>query len=105
MVIDMKPIHPGEVLLEVYIKPSAPGLTVEMLSKTLGVSEQLLTNLINGSQSITPLLARQLSVICRTTAEYWIQLQRTYDKQVAKHKRTRQRHLNGTRTNHPAAAA
>ena len=102
---DSKPIHPGEVLLEVYMKPATPQMTVSMLSQILGVPEQLLTNLIIGRQSITPSLALQLSVVCRTTPEYWLQLQRTYDRQMARTKSVRHRHVNGRRANHPAAAA
>jgi antitoxin HigA-1 len=102
---DSKPIHPGEVLLEVYMKPATPQMTVIMLSQTLGVPEQLLTNLITGRQPITPSLALQLSVLCRTTPEYWLQLQRTYDRQKAKTKSARPRHVNGRRADHPAAAA
>lgn len=100
-----KRIHPGEVLLEVYMKPATPQMTVRMLSEILGVPEQLLTNLIIGRQSITPSLALQLSVVCRTTPEYWLQLQRTYDRQMARTKSARQRHVNGRRANHRAAAA
>ena len=102
---DSKPIHPGEVLLEVYMKPATPQMTVRMLSQILGVPEQLLTNLLTGRQSITPALALQLSVLCRTTPEYWIQLQRTYDRQMAKTKSVRPRQANGRRANHRAAAA
>jgi addiction module HigA family antidote len=104
MAADMKPIHPGEVLLEVYMKTATPPVTTTALSETLSVPEQLLANLIHGSQSITASLATQLSVVCRTTPEYWLQLQKTYDREVAKNKK-RQRHENSTHTDHPAAAA
>lgn len=105
MTAGMKPIHPGEVLLEVYMKPTPPGLTLEMLSEALGVPEQQLKTFINGSRSITMSLARQLSVVCRTTPEYWLQLQKTYDRQMAKYKSGRRNHVKGTRLDHPAAAA
>ena len=105
MSADMKPIHPGEVLLEVYMKPPIPGLTVEMLSQSLRVSEELLTSLINQNRSITPSLARQLSVVCHTTPEYWLKLQRAYNRQIAKHNSARRDHGNGTLIDYPAAAA
>ena len=77
-----KPIHPGEVLFEVYMKPAAPPLTVEMLAKTLRVPVSFVTGLINGRRTITPSMAMRLGVICRTTAEYWLGLQRSYDAQA-----------------------
>jgi plasmid maintenance system antidote protein VapI len=76
-----------------------------MLSQSLRVSEELLTSLINQNRSITPSLARQLSVVCHTTLEYWPKLQRTYDRQIAKHKSARRDHGNGTHLDHSAAAA
>jgi antitoxin HigA-1 len=104
MTNDMKPIHPGEVLLEVYMKPAIPPVTVELLSRTMGVPEQVLSDLIDGHRSITPSLAMQLSVICRTTPDYWLRLQKAYNRQIAKRKGGRQRRLSG-RDGHPAAAA
>ena len=100
----MKPIHPGEVLLEVYMKPPTPGLTEHMLSQALGIPEQILSSFINGSRSITPSLANKLSVVCRTTPAYWLQLQRTYDREIAKHKRAQRRHANDSQSDHSAAA-
>ncbi|HKY71873.1 MAG TPA: HigA family addiction module antitoxin [Nitrospira sp.] len=104
MTTDMKPIHPGEVLLEVYMKPAIPPVTVELLSRTMGVPEQVLADLIEGHRSITPSLAMQLSVICRTTPDYWLQLQKAYNRQTAKRKNRRPRRPSGT-NGHPAAAA
>ena len=101
----MKPIHPGEVLLEVYMKPPNPGLTAEVLSQALEIPDQFLSSFISGSRSITPLLASKLSVVCRTTPEYWLQLQKTYDRQIAKHRGARRDDINGTHKDHPAAAA
>ena len=75
-------IHPGEVLLEVYMKPALPGLTVERLSQALQISPQSITHLINGGIAVTSSLATRLSVVCHTTPDYWLGLQRTYDGQT-----------------------
>ena len=101
----MKPIHPGDVLLEVYMKPPNPGLTEEVLSQTLGIPEQVLSGFISGRRSMTPSLANKLSVVCRTTPAYWLQLQRGYERQIAKHRGARRHDVNGTHNDHPAAAA
>ncbi|HEY7533430.1 MAG TPA: HigA family addiction module antitoxin [Nitrospiraceae bacterium] len=86
MTTGMKPIHPGQVLLEVYMKPATPPLTVEMLSQTMRVPLSFVTGLISGRRAITAPTALQLGVICRTTAEYWLGLQRSYNVQRRKDK-------------------
>ena len=105
MTDETTPIHPGEVLLEVYMKPAYPELTVDALAQTLRVSQQFVTSLINGHRAITPSLALRLGVICRTTQQYWLDLQRTYDEQTSKKGSAREHRGKDTRTGHPAAAA
>src|SRR5215813_12640506 len=102
MTDDTRPIHPGEVLLEVYMKPSYPALTVEALAQTLRVPQQYVTGLINGHRAITPSMALRLGVICRTTQDYWMDLQRSYDEQTGK-KRSGREHRG--ESGHSAAAA
>ena len=104
MTVDIKPIHPGEVLLEVYIKPASPELTVETLARALRVPKQFLDAFIRGRRSITPSLAMQLGVMCRTTPNYWLRLQKMYDLQVGK-RSARQRRVGGTDSSHSTAAA
>ena len=101
---ETKPIHPGEVLLEVYMKPCYPELTVEALSETLRVSRQSITRLINGHMAITPSMAVRLGVICRTTPDYWLNLQRMYDTQIGNKKGARKHRRKQTQTGHSAAA-
>jgi antitoxin HigA-1 len=104
MTTDAKPIHPGEVLFEVYMKPAAPPLTVEMLSQTLRMPLPYVKALINGQRAVTPSLALRLGVICRTTAEYWLALQRTYDAEVRQTKRAARDMDKRIRHGHSAAA-
>jgi len=87
------------------MKPSYPELTVEALSQTLRVPQQYVTGLINGHRAITPSMALRLGVICRTTQDYWLDLQRTYDAQTGKKKSTRAHRGGDTHTGHSAAAA
>src|SRR5262245_7690699 len=105
MTDNTKPIHPGEVLLEVYMKASNPELTVEALAQTLRVPRQYVTGLINGHRAITPSMDLRLGVICRTTQQYWLDLQRIYDDQTGKKGSTRERRGDGRYVNPPAAAA
>jgi addiction module HigA family antidote len=97
------PIHPGEVLREVYLKSPSPPLTVTAFAKTIDVPPQSVSKLIAGKRSITETMATRLAVVCRTTPEYWRGLQRTYDVQVGK--RTRARRRGNKQLTHPATAA
>lgn len=72
-----KPVHPGEILREDYIKPLS--LTITELSKTLGVSRKTLSKIVNEKGSVTPEMALKLSRVFNTTPELWLNLQRNYD--------------------------
>ena len=76
-----QPIHPGEVLAEVYMKPTAFSLTVTTLAESIDVSPMELSMFIVGRQSVTPSLAARLAIRFQTTTEYWLGLQRLYDQQ------------------------
>src|SRR5262245_49436813 len=82
-----KPIHPGEVLSEVYLKPSTPKLTVEAVSRQSGLSRRQILDLIRGHRTITPPIAVRLSSICHTTPGYWLSLQHSYDRELRRSRR------------------
>ena len=105
MTEETKPIHPGEVLLEVYMKPSYPVLSVEALAQTLRVPQQYVTGLIKGHRAITPSMALRLGVICRTTQAYWMDLQKSYDEQTGKKRNAREHRRGDAQDGHSAAAA
>ena len=65
--------HPGEVLLEEYIKPL--GLTQAALAKELRISTNRLNELVKGKRGITADTALRLSRRFRTSAEFWMNLQ------------------------------
>jgi antitoxin HigA-1 len=69
--------HPGEVLLEEYIKPLA--LTQAALAKELGISTNRLNELVKGKRGITADTALRLSRRFRTSAEFWMNLQSAYE--------------------------
>jgi len=68
-----KPTHPGEILLEEFLKPK--GISQVEFAKTLGVPVQRINTLVNGKRGITAetalLLARELG----TSPEFWMNLQ------------------------------
>lgn len=84
--LPQKPIHPGEVLGEVYLKSSQPAVTVSDLADSINVSSQELTNFIAGKCPVTMALAARLAMRFRTTTAYWLGLQALYDKRLQKTK-------------------
>ncbi|NWF73895.1 MAG: HigA family addiction module antidote protein [Nitrospirae bacterium] len=85
------PIHPGEVLLEVYMKASEPPFSVAGLSLCTRVPWRHIRDLIHGNRMITRPIAARLGEIRHTTPDYWMGLQKTYDTQVQKRGMTRAR--------------
>ncbi len=75
-----QPIHPGEVLEEVYRKPSRPPITVADLADSLDLSAQDLSNFIGGKRPVTMPLAVRLAIRFRTTTGFWLGLQDQYDR-------------------------
>lgn len=69
--------HPGEVLLEEYIKPLE--LTQAILAKELGVSSNRLNELVLGKRGITADTALRLARRFRTSPELWMNLQSAYE--------------------------
>ena len=71
------PPHPGEILLELCLKPL--GLTVTHAAEALGVSRKTLSGILNGRAGISPEMAIRLSMAFETTAESWMNQQVQYD--------------------------
>ncbi len=75
----MRPIHPGEILLEEFLKPSEPILNANTLAKALGVPANRITAIIKRQRGITGDTAVRLGTFFNTTAEFWMNLQKTYE--------------------------
>jgi addiction module HigA family antidote len=71
------PVHPGEVLLEEFLKPL--GITQTQLAAHLRCSIQRVNEIIKGKRSVTAETAWQLSATFGTTPQLWLNLQATYD--------------------------
>ena len=71
------PLHPGEVIRELCIKPV--GLTVTAAAEVLGVTRKALSELLNGHAGISPEMAVRLSKAFGGSAESWLQQQLQYD--------------------------
>jgi addiction module HigA family antidote len=75
------PTHPGEVLLEEFLKPRE--ISQSALSAKLRIPLQRINTIINGKRGVTPETALLLSRFFETTAEFWMNLQTKYDLWVA----------------------
>jgi len=79
----MRPVHPGEILLEEFMQPSDPPLNANMLAKALAVPANRITAIIKGQRGITGDTAVRLATFFNTTAEFWMNLQKTYELRLA----------------------
>ena len=77
----LPPVHPGEVLLEDFMKPL--GLSQYRVAKDIGVSPIRISQIIHGKRAITADTATRLSRYFGTSAEVWLRLQARYDLEVA----------------------
>ena len=77
----LPPIHPGEILLEDFMKPL--GLSQYRLAKDIGVKPIRISQIINGKRSITVDTAMRLARYFGTSAAVWLRLQIRYDLEVA----------------------
>jgi addiction module HigA family antidote len=78
----MKPVHPGEVLMEDFLKPM--GISQYRLSKDISVPPRRINEIVHGKRSITADTALRLARFFNTTPELWINLQAHYDLEIAR---------------------
>jgi len=71
------PAHPGEVLLEMYLKPL--GVTITQAAKALGISRKHVSAIVNARAPITPEMALRLATAFGTEPELWVNMQAQYD--------------------------
>ncbi len=71
------PTSPGEMLREEYLKPL--GLTQVALAKHLGVPVRRINEIVNGKRRISPGTARLFSQALKTSPEFWMNLQASFD--------------------------
>ena len=71
------PTHPGEMLLEEFLKPMA--ITQSDFAVRLGVSFPRLNEIIKGRRGVTPDTALRLARVLGMSAEFWLGLQLDWD--------------------------
>ena len=74
---DFPPIHPGEILLEDFLKPMA--LSQYSLAQSLGVPPRRINEIVHGKRAITADTALRLGRFFNMEAQFWLNLQSRYD--------------------------
>jgi antitoxin HigA-1 len=78
----MAPIHPGEILLEEFLKPM--GISQYRLAKDTNVDPRRINAIVHGERAVTADTALRLSHYFGTTARFWLNLQTQYDLEKQK---------------------
>ena len=79
------PIHPGEILMEEFMKPL--GLSQNQLARDLKIPPRRINQIVNGKRAITADTALRLARYFGTTAEFWMNLQKNYELDLARRQR------------------
>jgi len=77
----LDPIHPGEILLEEFMRPL--GISINRLSRDLAVPPGRISAIVNSKRAVTADTALRLGRYFGVSAELWVGLQADYDLRVA----------------------
>ncbi len=75
------PVHPGEILLEEFLKPM--GISQYRLARSISVPPRRINEIAQGKRAISADTALRLGRFFGTTARFWLNLQARYDLEVA----------------------
>ncbi len=77
MTAKITPIHPGEILLEEFLKPLT--LTEYRLAKDIHVPARRINEIVHGNRAVSADTALRFAAYFGTSAEFWTNLQSRYD--------------------------
>ena len=80
MTAKLPPVHPGEVLLEEFLKPT--GLSQYRLAKDINVPPRRINEIVHGKRAVSADTALRLARYFGTTPRFWLNLQAQYDLDV-----------------------
>ena len=78
----LPPIHPGEILLEEFLKPL--GVSRYRLAKAMSVPARRINEIVHGKRAITADTALRLSRFFDMSDRFWMNLQTRFDLEVEK---------------------
>ncbi|MEW5871458.1 MAG: HigA family addiction module antitoxin [Chloroflexota bacterium] len=82
MVNKIQPVHPGEILLEEYLRPY--NISQNRLAQHMGITATRLNEIVRARRGITGDTALRLGRATGTTPEFWLNLQALYDLETAR---------------------
>ena len=77
----LEEIHPGEILLEEFMKPM--GISARQLAADIDVSPSRISELVNGKRPVTADTALRLGLFFSMEPRFWLNLQSDFDIRVA----------------------
>ena len=86
-----RPTHPGEILSEEFLKPL--GITQTKLASHLGWSHAKINEIVNAKRGVTAKTALAFSDTFGTTAEFWMNLQTSFDLWEAQQEHKRRKKI------------
>jgi addiction module HigA family antidote len=78
----LAPIHPGEILLEEFLKPMQ--ISQYRLAKDISVPARRINEIVHGTRAISPDTALRLSRYFDLSEQFWMNLQARYNLEVEK---------------------
>jgi antitoxin HigA-1 len=79
---DFPPIHPGEILLEDFLKPMQ--MSQYYLAQSISVPPRRINEIVHGKRGITADTALRLGRFFRMEAQFWMNLQTRYDLETTR---------------------
>lgn len=76
----LKEIHPGEILLEDFMKPM--GISARQLAADIDVSPSRISGLVNGARPITADTALRLGLFFGMDPRFWMNLKTEYEMRI-----------------------
>ncbi len=80
----MKPIHPGEILFEEFLKPMV--LSQNQLANDISVPPRRINEIVHGKRRITADTALRLAHYFKMSPQFWLGLQMDYDLDIEEDK-------------------
>jgi antitoxin HigA-1 len=82
MIAKFAPVHPGEILLEEFLKPFA--ITQYRLAQDISVHPRRINEIVHGKRAVSADTALRLSRYFGLPEQYWLNLQARYDLEIEK---------------------
>ena len=78
----LRPVHPGEVLLEEFLRPF--GISQYRLAEDVSVHPRRINQIVHGKRAVTADTALRLARHFGTSERFWLNLQASYDLEMVK---------------------